>query len=254
MKIDYTTESNGSQQGPYTYFSEPQTVDHYFRATANVGLWTSERAVIESCLSKTDALLELGCGTGRITFGLHKLGYRDITAVDVAPGMIAAALEVNMALETPIRFSVEDATQLSFDNEVFNAAIFGFNGWMQIPYARNREKALEEIRRVLKPHGLFIFTTLDQDITLCPHGTWENEASHWQSRVPSCFDLGDIHIATPDGSHFMHVPTFLEIRKLLKTNSFEVLDTFLRDDRFVESHNVVNFADNLRFWITQKQN
>ncbi len=51
-----------------------------------------------------------------------------------------------------------DATELEFEDNYFSGAIFANNGWVQIPGYANRLKALEEIRRVLKPGSHFILT------------------------------------------------------------------------------------------------
>jgi SAM-dependent methyltransferase len=51
-----------------------------------------EGEVVASVLAAGSSVLELGCGTGRITRQLVRLGYR-VTAVDEAPEMLAKVLE-----------------------------------------------------------------------------------------------------------------------------------------------------------------
>ena len=58
--------------------------------------------------------------------------------------MVMRARAIVKLLEYAIPFHVADARKLKFENEVFDGAIFGFNGLMQIPAAADREKALVE--------------------------------------------------------------------------------------------------------------
>jgi SAM-dependent methyltransferase len=98
-------------------------------------------------------ILDLGCGTGRTTGYFKKNGY-DVIAIDISTAMIRTAKNQNLA--TP--FLVGNASFLSIKSEIFDVVVFSFNGIDYIyPYAQ-RLKALQEIKRVLKPGGLFIFS------------------------------------------------------------------------------------------------
>ena len=129
------------------YFSNLPVLDHYQEATENVGLWNSEDIVFSKTFTDRNLkLLELGCGAGRISFGLWKKGYKKLTATDFSKPMIKRAVNLNKKFKTQITFKVEDATSLSFDNESFEGAIFGFNGLMQIP-GRNNHNAPKLIEK-----------------------------------------------------------------------------------------------------------
>ena len=74
-------------------FNDPVAVVHYARAAHRLGLWASERQLIERAFPDRGArLLELGCGAGRVTLGLWELGYRRLTAIDFAAELVAQAL------------------------------------------------------------------------------------------------------------------------------------------------------------------
>ena len=45
-------------------------VEDYARAVDEVGLWNSERAMVSKYFNPDDAILELGCGAGRISINL----------------------------------------------------------------------------------------------------------------------------------------------------------------------------------------
>ena len=73
-------------------FNDPLAVVHYARAAHQLGLWESERGLIQRFFPRTDArLLEAGCGAGRDTLGLWQLGYRELTAFDFAEELLDQA-------------------------------------------------------------------------------------------------------------------------------------------------------------------
>ncbi len=96
-------------------FNDLLAVVHYTRAAHELGLWASERALIDRFFpDPTTPLLEAGCGAGRVTIALWQLGYRDITAFDFAEELLDQA--VSLATErraTGIRFLHADATNLT---------------------------------------------------------------------------------------------------------------------------------------------
>ena len=65
------------------YYSKSSVLEHYTEATEKVGIWNSEKIVFQKSLKdKSQRILELGCGTGRISFGLAKLGYDNLVCSD----------------------------------------------------------------------------------------------------------------------------------------------------------------------------
>jgi SAM-dependent methyltransferase len=86
-------------------FNDPVAVVHYARAAHQLGLWQSERLLIERFFpDKTARLLEAGCGAGRVTLGLWTLGYRQLVAFDFAEELVdqARALAEERAAAIPI--------------------------------------------------------------------------------------------------------------------------------------------------------
>jgi SAM-dependent methyltransferase len=96
-------------------FNDLQAVVHYTRAAHQLGLWASERALIERFFPQHRVpLLEAGCGAGRVTLGLWALGYRRLTAFDFAEELLDQGQ--SLALErkaTAITFLHADATRLT---------------------------------------------------------------------------------------------------------------------------------------------
>jgi ubiquinone/menaquinone biosynthesis C-methylase UbiE len=235
------------------YFDSDAVVGHYAEATRRVGLWESEEKLFTRLFKPEATLLELGCGAGRIAIGLHELGYRNIMALDYSRPMVRRARHMAEVLEYSIPFRVGDATQLEFEDGVFDGAIFGFNGLMQIPQAERREAALREIFRVLRPEAWFVFTTHDREASRNV-AFWEAEALRWEKgeQATGLHQFGDRLEERAGGVHFMHVPTVTEVETTLYRVGFHIEAHLMRSDLANESAMVREFSDDCRFWVVQR--
>jgi ubiquinone/menaquinone biosynthesis C-methylase UbiE len=237
------------------YFSNSPVLDHYQEATEQVGLWNSERIVFSKTFSDPDLkLLEIGCGAGRISFGLWKKGYSNLTATDFSKAMVKRSRILNQKFKTEISFQVEDATDLSFGDNSFDGAIFGFNGLMQIPGRENRLQAMREIQRVLNPGSYFVFTTHDQAMPKWKK-FWANERKKWKKgqQNPELLEFGDRFEETPRGKLFIHVPDVGDVRSDLMAAGFSVERDIVKSKICEESKLVNQYSDDCRFWIARKK-
>ena len=232
-------------------------LESYTNLTKEIGLWGSEKYVFQKYLNQTDRILDLGCGTGRTTFPLYRIGYREIIGVDLTPEMIEIAQELNNYFDSEISFKIGDATNLEFSESAFDVVIFSFNGLMSIPNLLNREKAVGEINRVLKKSGVFIFTTHDREREEPYFKFWEEEKAKWESgnQNPILFEYGDLITKSRNESReiFIHIPDQKEVNELLMRKGFEVIETFYRSDRFNESEQVKSKSGECRFWIAKRK-
>lgn len=240
-------------------FNAIPAVIHYARAAHFLGLWESERLLIERHFPDRNArLLEAGCGAGRVAVGLWHLGYRRVTGFDFAEEMVEQAR--NLAVEQGIDglvFSVADATQLPrrFDGgEGFEGALFLFNGLMQIPGREQRRKAMRELHRVCARGAIFIFTSHDRESDPAERAAWARESVRWErgEQDPRLVEFGDRYFAHEHGQTFMHLPVRREILEDLEATGWTSVADHLRDELARERRAVREFSDNCRFWIARK--
>ena len=111
-------------------FSTEITVSDYTKAVREIGLWESEKIMIEKYFNPESRILDIGCGAGRTTIGLYELGYHLVEGLDLSEAMIIQARRISKELNYNIAFSVGDAACLGYDDETFSAALFSFNGIM----------------------------------------------------------------------------------------------------------------------------
>ncbi len=104
---------------------------------------------------KCKMILEVACGTGRVTNHLVEILSEDgrITATDINSDMIAVAK--TKVVDDRIEWQVADAQELPFDNETFDHVICQF-GVMFFP---DKLKAFKEAYRVLTKKAKFVFNT-----------------------------------------------------------------------------------------------
>ncbi|WP_426669791.1 class I SAM-dependent methyltransferase [Mucilaginibacter sp. McL0603] len=108
------------------------------------------------------SVLEIACGTGRVTRHIRKTLPADIkfTATDISNDMLnVAKRELD---NKQIDFQTEDAQNLSFPDNSFDLVICQF-GMMFLP---DKKKGFEEIYRVLTPGGKFMFFTWDNTLSM----------------------------------------------------------------------------------------
>ena len=97
-------------------------------------------------------MIDLGCGPGQTTRFLGQNGVNEIIGIDISPGMIEKARELNESLE----FQVADILNLGFADRSFASAV-GFYAIVHFTMDQLKQ-ALVEINRVLISGGQFLFS------------------------------------------------------------------------------------------------
>ncbi|TPI46317.1 class I SAM-dependent methyltransferase [Mesorhizobium sp. B2-9-1] len=100
-------------------------------------------------LAGGEKVLDVGCGTGSLTFELAKSGdLAEIQAIDFSPVFVAAAKERNT--DPRVTIQQADATALPFDDNVFDRAL----ALLVLHFVPEAGKAVAEMRRVTRPGGV----------------------------------------------------------------------------------------------------
>lgn len=235
-------------------FAGEDSIKEYANAINDIALWASEVIIFQKYFSKDMKIIDVGCGTGRVTFGLKELGYQDLTGLDLSEQMLNEAKRYNESNGYGITFSLGDATALCFESDTFDGAIFAFNGLMQIPLKENRIKALKEINRILKPNSIFIFTTHDRDADKKYGYYWEQEKKLWAEgkHNPRLLEFGDLIYNSYDREMYVHIPKRSDIFTYLEESGFELIEDIFRPEIADETLAVKEFSDECRFWVVRK--
>ena len=231
------------------HWLNPQTALNYARAAVQVGLWASEKILINQTFpNKSAKILELGCGGGRVGLGLVKEGYHNLTVTDFSPVMvdITQGVFAEAGLAQSATIEIANACRLTYPDRSWDGVVFAFNGLMCLRGRADRLEALDEIYRVLKPGGKFLFTANDREKG--EHtDLWKNEPI-----LPECQN-GDRWHETDSTPVFMHSSTESETRQELLDAGFKIIQSPLRSEVALESSSVKKFAGETRFYIAERQ-
>ena len=108
-------------------------------------------------LKEYDDILEIACGTGRVTAHLAKsIKFETLIATDLNPDMIEVAKE--NVKSNKIKWMPANAMELPFIDAAFDLVVIQF-GIMFFP---DKQKGINEAYRVLRPNGKLIFSTWDK--------------------------------------------------------------------------------------------
>lgn len=227
-------------------------VREYVAAVTDVGLWESEQMLFDRYLPRDGAILDIGCGAGRTTFGMNEAGYRRLIGYDLSTTMIAAARRIAAERHLAIRFDVADATSMPYADASFDGALFSFQGLMCIPGAKRRLEAMREVRRVLRPDSHFIFTTHDRAAPRFAQ-FWQDEKARWDrdEQDPRLLEFGDRIIPDSGSLTYIHIPARAEVARLIAVAGLDLVEDSLRSEITVESEAIRKISAECRMWVVR---
>ncbi|RHC81546.1 class I SAM-dependent methyltransferase [Parabacteroides merdae] len=111
---------------------------------------------------KNGKILELCCGTGRLTIPLAQEGY-NITGIDNSTSMLKKAMAKAMRMKSPIKFIKADIRTLNLP-ELYDIIFIPYNSIHHLYTNQDLFKVLRGVNKYLKKNGLFIFDCFNPDI------------------------------------------------------------------------------------------
>ena len=114
------------------------------------GNWIFEQYL----LRENDRILELGCGNGSMWKDRTLPGGAELILTDFSEGMLGSARE-NVGVRENISFRQVDIQEIPYADGSFDAVIAN----MMLYHVPNLHRGLSEVRRVLKPGGIFYCAT-----------------------------------------------------------------------------------------------
>jgi len=128
---------------------------HAKYATSSVGWWEWLHGQIE--WAGVHDVLDVGCGTGAFWSSLpHPLGEARVVLADLSRAMLelaTGAADQQVAHVSGVEANVQS---LPFDDESFDVVIAN----QMLYHATSPDQAVKEIRRVLRPHGTLMASTI----------------------------------------------------------------------------------------------
>lgn len=103
---------------------------------------------LEKYVKKDDPVLDIGCYASEAIVILHRLGYKDLTGVDLNPNLL------KMPYQSGIRYRIRNFMHTDFKDSSFQAV----TAISVIEHGFDGHSLLREISRLLKPGGYFIFS------------------------------------------------------------------------------------------------
>ncbi len=130
-------------------FSDPVNYDMEDTSDAGIAFYT------ELAQETGGPVLEIACGTGRVSIPIAKLGFA-VTGLDIVPGMLERARNKSVGL--PTRWIEGDAR--TFDlREQFRFIFLTGNAFQAFVTNTEQEALLQRVRAHLHDDGLFAFET-----------------------------------------------------------------------------------------------
>lgn len=146
----------GTDRGLWDYVSSTRVAREYDLALCGTPLLELDLKFVEEHLPQPGAIIDLGCGTGRLLMQLAPRGF-DCVGVDLSAEMLAVLNEKSERERLKIRTLQANLVELdAIPDAQFDYAACLFSTLGMLRGQDSRERFLKHARRILKPGGIFI--------------------------------------------------------------------------------------------------
>lgn len=132
-------------------YADPEMYDYLYEG------YQKDLHAILKWAKQDEPIVELACGTGRLTIPIAQKGFR-IIGVDLHEGMLKRARQKAEELDLSIEFVQQDCTQLDIPVKASLAFMTG-NSFQHFLTNEAQNALLQSVRKHLVEDGVFIFDT-----------------------------------------------------------------------------------------------
>ena len=147
----------------------------YDDVTCDIPFYLNEASKING------SVLELGCGTGRMTIPMAKVGI-DVTGVDISPAMICKLREKAASSGAILKSHVMDMRYLKLD-QIYQLVVVPYRGFQSIMDVKGQEKCLNSIHRHVEHGGKVV---IDMFVPSRELFDQYNDISYQVKEISSC--------------------------------------------------------------------
>ena len=210
------------------YRQTPEMASDYDSFYRGTHLLTFDTEYLDRHTSETGPLLDLGCGTGRHVLHFAQRGF-DVTGIDFSPHMISECRRKLQDQALQARLILGDIADLShFEDNTFRYCTCMFSTLGLIRGRRNRLALVREVRRILKPGGLFFFHVHNR-----LYNVFDPQGRRWLFYTYAIGPLAGLQTGDKimDGyrnipNMFLHIFSSREVRRLVRRSGLSLRELF----------------------------
>lgn len=178
-------------------------------------------------------VLELGCGTGNLTFGLNRGLQAEFLATDASPDMLAVARKKMKQGQSQIDFQRLDFRHIDIEGP-FDIVLLAYDGINYLLEPDQITTLLRSVAKLLRPSGLFLFdqSTPSNSINNLAYfndewdtpGAAYSRASEYDAVQQLHVTRFDVRIGDQQGTeiHYQRAYGLQEMELILKLSSLRV--------------------------------
>lgn len=211
----------GVDRGLWDYLHADEMVAGYDEQMSHSSLAAADLAFCQKAFPTPGRLIDLGCGTGRLSFDFTAKGY-DYVGIDLSEAMLARAREkwqsvVPDGTATFVQANLLDLSEFPASSFDYAACLFSTLGMVR--GRENRARVIANAHRLLKPGGRLVLHAHNRYFSGLGWGAVLTHASR------SLFgEAGDITILQAYGGAALTLHHFSrrELVRLLETNGLTI--------------------------------
>lgn len=225
----------GVNRGLWDYLHNPAIARDYDASLAQSSLFTIDLAFAERHFTRPGRLIDLGCGTGRLLIPFAQRGFW-VLGVDLSEEMLHVVGEKAAAAGVTVHRLKANLVELhALADGCFDYAACLFSTLGMVSGLAERQRAIEQVHRLLRPGGKFILHVHNRWFNF-----WDPIGRRWLIRdllrsLRRDPEAGNRHQPTHQGiaGLTLHLFTRREAGQLLRKAGFrivEVMPVSLRHD------------------------